>query len=414
MIKLNDNKNIILIVGNFEFPDKNAAGKRVLGLGFIFKEIGFKPIFIGIDKSIKINTNILDKKQNSYGFSAYSMPYPKGFSGWLNFHKPYTQTMQVMNEIGIDNIAGFLAYGNPSISILMNKYRKFCRAKGIYFIADCVDWIQFSNRGFVHNIIKYLDTNFQKRYVIAKADLVIAISRYLYKFYKSKDCNVIEVPPVSNTKLKKDKINAEMHLLLSQIKECKKTFIYGGTPFGISSKITPDKFKDRLDRSVEMFYQLFQNTKDFIFNIYGITKKDYLIVLPQHESMLNEMRNHVVFHGSVPIEELEQHIIRSDFSVLHRDDNLVTKAGFPTKVSESISLGTPVITEPTSNIIDYIIDGENGYIINAENELEKLREIVKLNKTEILKMKQKCLERPPFDYRLFMLKLTFLHDTIFC
>ena len=38
-------------------------------------------------------------------------------------------------------------------------------------------------------------------------------------------------------------------------------------------------------------------------------------------------------------------------------------AGFPTKFSEAISCGTPVITNRSSNIEDYLIN-QNGYLVD--------------------------------------------------
>lgn len=390
-----------MIVGNFEFPDGNAAGKRVAGIGFIFKELGYKPIFIGVDKSLPGNHNIENSCGEGYGMRSYCLPYPQGLTGWLNSRQPFERTMRIIEKIGAENIAAFVAYGNPCVSILMNKFRLWCKKKDIFFIADCVDWIQFSEKGFIHNVIKFIDTNFQKRYVISRADAVITISRYLYDFYTRSGCNnVVMLPPVTDARLHHDEIMQALKKYDSADDSGRsKSFVYAGSPFWINPNATTDTFKDRLDRSVELFYKVFKTTQKFIFNIYGITKEEYLIVLPQHRQMLAEMENHVIFHGNCPAGELEKRIINADFSILHRDDNLVTRAGFPTKVSESISLGVPVITVETSNIADYIVDAHNGFLITPENELDVMLKIISFSDQAILNMKMNCIQEETFDYR---------------
>lgn len=44
-----------------------------------------------------------------------------------------------------------------------------------------------------------------------------------------------------------------------------------------------------------------------------------------------------------------------------REKTRKTMAGFPTKVVESMSLGTPVITTDASDLADYIKHGENEF-----------------------------------------------------
>ena len=60
-------------------------------------------------------------------------------------------------------------------------------------------------------------------------------------------------------------------------------------------------------------------------------------------------------------------------------------AGFPTKVSESISLGIPVITNNTSDLKKYICNGVNGYMIENEEDIRKLAQDI-LEKTKYPKV----------------------------
>ena len=67
-----------VICGNFIFPDGNAAGKRVLGLGYIFRDLGYEVVYLGmgpevIEKQHKTN----EKKYDSQNFLSYFYPVKK-------------------------------------------------------------------------------------------------------------------------------------------------------------------------------------------------------------------------------------------------------------------------------------------------------------------------------------------------
>jgi bisphosphoglycerate-dependent phosphoglycerate mutase len=60
----------------------------------------------------------------------------------------------------------------------------------------------------------------------------------------------------------------------------------------------------------------------------------------------------------------------------------------------------------TSNIGDYIKDGENGFIVSKSNSLEKvLEKITLIDKNDVMKMKRMCRESSRFDYRNYKKEL---------
>jgi glycosyltransferase involved in cell wall biosynthesis len=87
-----------------------------------------------------------------------------------------------------------------------------------------------------------------------------------------------------------------------------------------------------------------------------------------------------------------QEVKAADWSIIIREDNKVVKAGFPTKVVESISCGTPVIANDFSNILDYLNDKNS--IICKVDDLQSA--IIKASKG------RKCICENPFNYRNFL------------
>jgi len=84
---------------------------------------------------------------------------------------------------------------------------------------------------------------------------------------------------------------------------------------------------------------------------------------------------------------------KADWSIVIRDNNLVVKAGFPTKVTESISAGTPVIANRFSNIEDYL-DSSNSILIDSIEELPEAMVQAVSRKTDV--------DRKVFDYRKYL------------
>ena len=89
----------------------------------------------------------------------------------------------------------------------------------------------------------------------------------------------------------------------------------------------------------------------------------------------------------------------ADFTIFVREDTRVNNAGFPTKFAESISCGVPVITNKTSNLSDYLRDGENGFWL-GENITATLQRILNMDDSQLQVMKQQ-VEHATFDYRAY-------------
>ena len=116
------------------------------------------------------------------------------------------------------------------------------------------------------------------------------------------------------------------------------------------------------------------------------------------------MENCVFVHGRVPQEEIQDIIINADYQIFIRPQRRSSNFGFSTKLGESMSVGTPVITNNTSDIGMYIKSGDNGFLINNSDERELVQvlraaiEMSKEERTEMRKRTRKTAEIA-FDYR---------------
>lgn len=71
-------------------------------------------------------------------------------------------------------------------------------------------------------------------------------------------------------------------------------------------------------------------------------------------------------YGRISRTEVLEDIKCLTFSILLREENLrYAKAGFPTKVVESLFCKTPVICNISSDLAKYLNDGENSMIVET-------------------------------------------------
>lgn len=104
-----------------------------------------------------------------------------------------------------------------------------------------------------------------------------------------------------------------------------------------------------------------------------------------------------------------------DFSILLREKNRGTMAGFPTKIVESLSLGVPVITTETSDLKNYIQDGINGFIVDINDQIkleDQLANIISMNKESITHMKNHIYSDKTFVAELYELQFSNFIDNV--
>ena len=143
----------ILYVGNFSFPHGNASGSRVLGNGYLFEELGYEVIYIGLDDSLTELSKLENTKRIQGSFRYYNLPYPLGIRGWHSYRKRFDEVISLIKDEKINIIIG---YGSPSLSIFCNFMRKWSQKNDILYLADCVDWLSFSKQYILTELLNSL------------------------------------------------------------------------------------------------------------------------------------------------------------------------------------------------------------------------------------------------------------------
>ena len=242
------------------------------------------------------------------------------------------------------DIEGFFFYDLFSPAVVLLK--KYARQYDVPVFHDSVEWYSPEQFSWGKLALPYLLKNLLNTRLIDKQVKVFAISKYLQNHFSSKGIRTMRLPVVMDMK------NIPFY---KNISANKLVLLYAGSPGR----------KDYLKEMIEGIALLDQHELNKIeFNIVGVNDKQLVADCNVAETTLSNCGTSVTLHGRLPKEIVITHLQRSDFTVLLRSPELrYAKAGFPTKVVESLSAATPVICNITSDLGDYLSDGKNSLIV---------------------------------------------------
>jgi len=374
-IMVGDRMKNILYLGGFELPDKNAAAHRVINNAKALKKLGYNVFFIGVKRNQK---EIISEVKNYEGFYYWSIKKPHNLISWFKYIISIKKEIALINKNNIE-INKFILYNYPSLK--MFKIMKYAK-NNIEIYSDITERYGLSSLK-IHDIIKFFDSEFRIRILNKKTNGNICISSYLFNLYNNKKCLI---PPLVD--LSDEKWN------ISKTQK-KRNISYVGSPGK----------KDNLALIVKYFLKIKEISNISPLTIVGITEEEFYKSNKELLDYRNKISSFVKFLGRVNHNKAIEIVKESSFTIFFREVNMVSKAGFPTKFVESISCGTPVITNKTSDLNKYLIEGKNGFFIDINSEknaIKKLNYILSLKDEEINGMKEYCRVNNPFDYNNYL------------
>jgi glycosyltransferase involved in cell wall biosynthesis len=330
----------IAYVVPFDFPEGGAGARRVLGNAQSLVAAGYRVTII----SAQIDRSGGDARPFAPGISLAST----GERDAEHLPRALKRARYIFTGSRTrDWIAR--APTPPAAIILYSGYSPYllqltgmARRRNIPLIFDAVEWYTASSTaGFLKS--PYLwNIELAMRVLIPRLDGVVAISSYLADYYRRRGLAVAQVPPTLD-------VTALEPVLENRSDDGRLHLSYCGSASN-----------DLLDTVVTALMRLDPEGARIRLDIAGPTAAEVLALPGLHGH--DAVPPGLTLHGRVTHEQSVAITRAADFTIFLRRINRVSTAGFPTKFGESLSLGTPVITNLTSDLAEHLDDGVNGLV----------------------------------------------------
>ena len=228
---------------------------------------------------------------------------------------------------------------------------KYGVKNNIKLIHDSVEWYSPEEFANGESNLEYKLKEKTNTQIINKSWSVIAISSFLQKHFEGIAKSVIRVPVIMDTDTIEFSVEKEA--------STKTSFVYVGAPGR----------KDYLKEIVKGFTLLDDKYKSLCqLHIIGVTRQQLIESCQVDEADVNLLGDTLSAYGRLPHDEAISWVRKADYTLLLRDASLrYAMAGFPTKIVESLSCATPPVCNISSDLGDYLIDGENAIISESHN-----------------------------------------------
>jgi glycosyltransferase involved in cell wall biosynthesis len=376
------------------FAKDDASATRVLTFCKILNDLEKDVIVISLDEIKPYELN-LHNKVKFFSLRSISNSFLNKILNFLFFKKRLKKAINILGENY--KIEGLFFYDIPANAILFLK--KYARKNKIKIFHDSVEWYSPQQFKWGKLALPYISKNLLNKYFIDKQISVFAISKYLKNYFQSKGIHVTRIPIM----LDMNRINHEKHIAPDKL-----TLMYAGSPGK----------KDYLKEIIEGLSKLSEeNLKKVELHIFGVTKTQLIEDCMVSPKTIEICKNSLIAHGRVSRDSVLLHLQNTDFTVLLRASELrYAKAGFPTKVVESLATATPVICNITSDLGDYLIDGNNCLVVDdcssASFETTLLKALtLSIEEKHLLCNNARATAEKDFDYKKYLEQFkTFLYQ----
>ncbi len=345
----------IVIFGDvFSFPDGQAATNRVYTYAKGFKENG-KKVYIICSTSLYLDTpnGVVDgipyyhpfeqKKRNKYFL----------IRRWQNFLK-YIRTYKLLKKINKDDkIEAINRWSNLFLTHLICWL--YCKFLGIKLITECSEHPMGMPLG------KYQHSAFGKNIGIIKfraeaflSDGILCISQYLVNFHLQRGISAKKLLLVPST------VDPSRFIKTEQKPVSVRYVGYFGS---LSFK------RDNVDLLINAFANFSRHYPQVQLILGGFCSESHKIQMHELIAQL-EIKERVQIIDYLTRQQVLRYITHADILVMVRSKDLDSDASYPSKLTEFLATGNPVISVNVGEISDFLTDRENCFLVKPGNVQE--------------------------------------------
>lgn len=364
------------------FPYGVAISSRMLNFCRLFRDAGFHVHVIAMHSADKdILPGAVYERENIH----YQIVTDKSPSSKESFIGSQVFITECDNYLSSNNVEFVFM---TSLTAMYKRIRKIIMAHKVrYFVEQC-EWLDVSAYKFGYLDLRMLRASHLRKHGFYHPNGVVSISRLLDDYYKSINVRSIRIPTILDIQ------NTDCPVWKKR--DHKIHLIFAGT-LGTKEQMAP------IIGALANNKFLRENIQ---FDIYGPTKNMILKNLGKDAGFLDKAGTSVVVHDRIPQEQMSAVYAQSDFLIFLRPARRSSNAGFPTKLAESMSVGTPVITNDTGDISLFLENEHNGFLL-SENTLEAVAncftKIIALEDGRYaqLRLASRLTAEQYFDYRVY-------------
>ena len=338
----------VIFGDTFTFPDGNAATNRVYTYAKGFKENGinvhiicfrndYLDNFNGESHGIKYYHPFGQKIRNRYFLVRRWQKVTKYFRTYVLLRKiNREEPIKAIHVYSIDISAQFFAF---ILAKLLNTNLLAERC-------------EHPLRSYNDNAIMRMIGNIKVALEIKLYDGIFCISQYLVDFFSGKGVRNERLFLVPST------VEKERFAHCSQVPLPYKYILYCG---GLTIP------KDGVNILIESFAQI---VKKYPFiNLVLIGESDTLkeeVTLKELAASL-DIQSRVIFLGRLSRNDIPAYVCNAEVLALARPKSLIADAGFPSKLTEYLAAGKPIVTTKVGDIPIYLKDNENAFLSEPGN-----------------------------------------------
>ena len=352
----------LLYIGAIQLPVRDAASIRVYNIGYAIKQSGHSVDYLCLES--------YGSEPTAWGDSSYHYVFLKEPSSTEKMHELLfgSRALAKLKELCQEKRYDAVILYNTT-SFIENKIIKYCRREHIRVYADVTEWYEVRTPKSKKDLFPYvnaLSVDRRIRKLDQRLDGVIAISRYLYDYYSKLGVNVIRIPPI---------FHYERHFLDTD-GDC-KTILYAGSPA---------VGKDEIGILIDAVKAVNRESVMLKLVFVGVNRPEDADALEKYG---------ISFRPRCNTDQVIEYVRSSDFTVLFRQEKRFAKAGYSTKVAESLFNGVPVLCNEIGGTDTDIENMKNGIKIKGlsmDDVYAGLQQMARLNREEGAELRRNSRE----------------------
>ena len=350
----------LLYIGAIQLPNRDAASIRVYNIGYAIKQSGHSVDYVCLES---YGSEPILWEDSSYHFVFSKQPSSTEKMQELLFG---SRALAKLKALCQDRRYDAVILYNTT-SFIESKILRYCRREHIRVFADVTEWYELRTPRSKKDLFPYvnaLSVDRRIRKLDQKLDGVIAISRYLYDFYSKLGVSVLRIPPIFHYDRQ----------YLDTDGEC-KTILYAGSPA---------VGKDETGILIDAVKAVNRESVVLKLIFVGVNRPEDADALEKYG---------ISFRPRCNTDQVIEYVRASDFTVLFRREKRFAKAGYSTKVAESLFNGVPVLCNAIGGTDTDIESGKNGIKISGlsmEDVYEGLLQMARLSREESAELRRNC------------------------